>query len=299
MAPVLRRLAAIHSRVAASPSRLAAIAGRPGASPSHLGAIPMLIASGVALAACGGHGLPGTSTAQHTTSSSNAAHAASPPSAQRPAHASAAVARAQAFAHAVNLTAADVPGFAVSGEHKRHHEGAAEKRLERELHQCAGGAGVTGAKERSAIAEASSGTFERKGGIASQSVSSTVTVEPNAAAAARLLGALHSNTLRSCLSHAFAGLLRAQHIPGASIGAVSVKYGSPPAPGTNGGYALRVRTTIVVRQVPIPFYLDILGFVDGQAEVSMLAITIPQPLTASLEEHLYNLLLERARTHTA
>ncbi|HTA11955.1 MAG TPA: hypothetical protein VK765_00940 [Solirubrobacteraceae bacterium] len=284
MAPVLRRLAAI-------PSRLAASRGRPGA-------IPMLLACGAALAACGGHGSPNASSSARPAPSTKTAHTASPPSTQRPAHTSAAVAQAQAFAHAVNFQASDLPGFAVSSEHKHHHEGAAEKRLEQELHACAGGAGVTGTKEHSALAEASSGTFERKGGIASQSVSSTVTVEPSAAAATKLLGALHSTALRSCLSHAFSGLLRAQHIPGASVGAVSVKYGSPPAPGTSGGYALRVRTTIVVHQIPIPFYLDILGFVDGQAEVSMLAITIPQPLTATLEEHLYNLLLERARTHT-
>jgi predicted small lipoprotein YifL len=296
MAPVLRRLA-IPSRPAASPRR-------PAASPRRLAAIPVLLASGVALAACGGHGPLNTSPSSSATTSTKAARPgktarpASPPAARQPAHVSRAVARARAFVRAVNLQASDVPGFAVSGEHHQHHEGAAEKRLERELHACAGGLGVSpGAKEHTAIAEASSPTYERKAGIASQSVSSTVTVEASAAAAAKLLTALHSRTLQTCLSHAFAGLLRAQHISGASIGPVSVKYGSPPAPGTGGGYALRVRTTIVVHQIPIPFYLDILGFVDGQAEVSMLAITVPQPLTATLEEHLYELLLERTRSH--
>jgi hypothetical protein len=295
MAPVLRRLAAIPRRPAARLSRLAARHRR-------LGAIPMLLASGAALVACGGHSAPGASAA-HTTSTSsnsgNSAHRTTPPAAHSPAPTSRTVQQAQAFARAVNLQAADLPGFAVSSEHKPHHEGAAEKRLERELHECAGGSALATGKQRSAIAEASSPSYERKGGITSQSVSSTVTVEPNAAAASKLLSALHSSTLRNCLSHAFIGLLRAQHIPGASIGAVSVKYGSPPAPGTTGGYALRVRTTILIHQIPIPFYLDILGFVDRQAEVSMLAITIPQPLTASLEEHLYDLLLQRARSHTA
>lgn len=45
---------------------------------------------------------------------------------------------ARAYAH-VNLTAADVPGFAVSRK-SREHETAAERRLEREMVRCTGGA---------------------------------------------------------------------------------------------------------------------------------------------------------------
>ncbi|HEV3048395.1 MAG TPA: hypothetical protein VGY13_13665 [Solirubrobacteraceae bacterium] len=261
-------------------------------------ALPLLLALCVALAACGKGGHVVETSAGTSTSSTEAGHASARPSPKAAPAGSPAVARARAFASAVNLQAADLPGFTVAGERKHKHGNGSEQRLERELHACAGDA-LAHSSSNASLAEAGSSTFERKGGIASQTISSSVTVERSPAAAAKLLEALRNTRLRGCLGHAFEGLLHTQRIPGATIGPATIKFGSPPAPGMTGGFGLRVRTTLVVRRIPIPFYLDVLGFVDGPAEVSFLAISIPAPLPAQLEEHLFSVLEERARAHSA
>ena len=205
-------------------------------------------------------------------------------------------AQAQAFARAVNLTAGDVPGFSVSQTPVSEPESTAEKRFERGFRKCAG---ASLGDEAKPLAEASSSTFERKGGIADQSVSSSVSVERSSHSAAGWIAALRNRRLRGCLASAFRALLAGEHIDGAQIGPVSIKYGSPPAPGTSGGYALRVITNITVRRIPVPFYLDVLGFVDGPADVSLLTISIPSPFPAHVEESLFSLLLARAKARTA
>jgi hypothetical protein len=266
----------------------------------RVAAISLQLALCAALAACGkgGHlveASPSTGTSSAKASQPGAAAAPAPKAAPP---SSPALARARAFASAVNLQAADLPGFSISSEHKHKRGGESEQRLERELHACAGSA-LAHAGSSASLAEGGSSTFERKGGIASESVSSSVTVERSPAAAAKLLEALRNTHLRGCLAHAFGGLLHDQHIPGATIGPATIKFGSPPAPGMTGGFGLRVRTTIVTHGIPIPFYLDVLGFVDGPAEVSFLAISLPAPLPAAIEEHLFSVLEERARTHSA
>ncbi|HTU77864.1 MAG TPA: hypothetical protein VMF09_03820 [Solirubrobacteraceae bacterium] len=261
-------------------------------------AIPALLTSGAVLAACaGGHAASSGQTHSGTSAARIAGTSAAGVAGTSRAHArgsSAASARARAFAAAVNLRAADVPGFARSRARAPKRESASERNLEREFHRCAGGL-----DSGSPVAEAGSPTYERKVGLLNAGVSSSVTVERTAAAAARSLQALHSSHIRGCLSHVLELLFKGQRLAGAKVGAVSVRYGTPPAPGTAGGYGLRVKTTVTVRRVPIPFYLDVLGFVDGPAQVSLQASSIAAPLPAQLEEHLFTLLLERAKAHAA
>ncbi len=252
-------------------------------------AISVLLATGGLLSACGG-GVHAANGAHAGTASAPAGKSAAPASARR--GGSLARAQALAFARAVNLTAADVPGFRVST--RRAHEGATERRLEPELLRCVGPVGVAGA-----LAELSSQQFEQKAGIASQSVSSEVTVAHTSAQAARELAAFRSGHLQGCLSRYFDSLIKGQSLHGATVGPVASKHGLPPAPGTAGGFGLRFVVTVTLRGIQIPYYIDILGFVDGSAEVSLLSTGLPAPLPASTEEHLFTLLLERAKSHRA
>src|SRR5271156_4403943 len=156
----------------------------------RLVAVPVILAVGGLFGGCGksqpapavtvvkSAGTPGAATTTH--------HAKARPAKPSP-QVSPARARALAFARAVNLTANDLPGFSASSEHEAKHEDATEKRATQELHACAGESGA-----HPELAEVSSKSFERKAGIASQSVSSSVTVESTAAAAAELPKALHS-----------------------------------------------------------------------------------------------------------
>ena len=201
--------------------------------------------------------------------------------------------QAIAFAHAVNLRARDVPGFKVSSEHKER-ETPAEKRSGAELTRCAGGVGSS-----HQVAEASSKEFEREGNNSAQNVQSGVTVEQTPALAAKELAAIRSARGRTCLSHYVTLLFRGQKYEGASVGPVSISSGSPHAPGTTGGFALRITATITLHHIKIPFYMDFLGFVYGPAEVTLFSFSLPEPFPAATEERLFSLLLTRAKTHGA
>lgn len=196
--------------------------------------------------------------------------------------------QALAFARAVNLTAADVPGFTVSSEHQG--QTTREKRLERDLLRCVGPVGS--GKE---LAEESSKNFELKRGILELSVSSAVSVTQTPATAARELAAIRSPHIRICLSHYFGLLFRSQQYPGATVGPVSIASGNPPARGTTGGFGWRVTATLIVGGTTIPFYLDILGFVYGPSTVTLFSTGALRPFPAVAQQRLFSLLLSRAK----
>jgi hypothetical protein len=254
-----------------------------------LAAISALLAGGL-LAGCGGSGHSTPSAPSHPGTA--AGHTSVPG-----AHGSdgtGAPAKALAFARAVNLRAADVPGLRAGSSHA--HESAAEKRRERELLRCVG-SHPSSPGGPAALVEASSRNYERQQGLLSVGVSSEVTVARTPASAAGVLEALHSARLRGCLSRYFSLLLHGHSFSGAKVGAVSIKQGAPPAHGMTGSFGLRISAPIILHAIPIPFYIDILGFVDGRAQVSLFTYGLPRPFPAAAEEHLFSLLLTRARNH--
>jgi hypothetical protein len=199
--------------------------------------------------------------------------------------------QAVALAKAVNLRATDLPGFTASA--KRHRETQDEKRLGGELLRCVGVSGDGG------LVEASSRNFERRGTASVLSVSSNVGVARTSALAAQQLSKLRSGHTRECVVRYFSRLLKVQRL-GGTPGPVSIQHGTPPAPGTAGGFAWRIGATVTLqlgdgrlRAVPVPFYIDILGFVDGPAEVTLFSFGTPVPFPAAAQQHLYALLLAR------
>ncbi len=242
-----------------------------------------LVLSCALLAACGKSG--SASTASHSpaaTATTGATTRGSPTRAQ-----------ALAFAHAVNLTAADVPGFTPTP--KQHHESAGERRLEQELRACTGSQATGGS--RGAVAEAGSPDFELHRGILDLTVSSEVSVAQSAAQAAATLAATRSARVRACVSHYLGQLLKSQQYAGASVTGVSIASGTPPAPGTTGGFGWRVTARLAVRGLHVSFYLDILGFVYGPAQVTLSSSGAIRPFPASAQEELFSTLLARAKAH--
>jgi hypothetical protein len=245
------------------------------------------------LSACGKGAYTGAASSSSSSAGGSSAHSAthgdkagrgSPPSR----------ARALAFARAVNLTAADVPGFTPS--HKPNGESPAERRLQQQLRSCGGAAGA-GALKRSqgALVEASSPDFELHRSVLALSVSSEVAVAHTSAQAAATLAAIRNPRLRACFSRYLSSLLKSQHYPGAQVLGVSIAAGTPPAPGTAGGFAWRVTATLAIRTIHISFYFDILGFIDGPAQVTLTSSGTVRPFPARAQEQLYSQLLARAR----
>jgi hypothetical protein len=198
--------------------------------------------------------------------------------------------QAEAFVSAVNLRVGDVPGF--KGSTEREHETAAEKRLEQEMLRCAGWAGFG-----SGIAEGSSPSFKRETGKSALGVSSSVSVARSSAVAAKELAAMRSGRTKGCLSHYLDQLFKGQKDQGATFSPVTIVAVAPPAPGTSGSFGWVIAMTITLHRVALPVYLEILGFTNGPAEVTLFTSSLPTPFPSAIEHQLFSLLVERAKSH--
>jgi hypothetical protein len=205
-----------------------------------------------------------------------------------PVHAGAARARALTFARAINLRAADVPGF-VATDKGKEPETPAEKRLQAKLQAC-----VRPISTRP-VAEAGSPEFQRKAGLARATVHSEVTVAPSAAAARQELALIRSQRTRECVSGYIERLVESQRHPGASFGGVTVVQRTPRAPGAGGSFAWRISVPVTSHGLTIGVYFDIFGFVSGANEVTLSLSGVPAPPPAEAEEQLFVLLLERTK----
>lgn len=247
----------------------------------RISACSVIVAIGGLLAACGTDSHPApVSHARSTSASGTPGSSATGPISRR---------QAVAFAHTVNLRAADLPGFKVAADHE--HETAAEKRLEHEALRCAG---TPSASDQ--LAEASSKSFKFEHGVLAFSVSSSVGVARTAAIAAKELSAVRSRRTQGCLSHFLDELFKGREYHGASVSPFSITAVTPSAPGTTGSFGWRISAKVTTHRVAVPVYLELLGFVYGRSAVTLFTSAVPVPFPPVTEQHLFSLLLERA-TH--
>jgi hypothetical protein len=201
-------------------------------------------------------------------------------------------AEARAFVRAVNLTEADVPGLRTTHSKRQTHS-RREHLAEAQLSTCFAG-GPAGRHGAGALAEGSSSTFQGHAGSLTVSVGSNVSVSRSSQQARQVLRALRSSNSRRCLSNYVKALFSQESRGGVEVSRISIVAGTPPAPGATGGYGWRVRATFAAGAVQAPFTADILGFIDGAADVSLISTGFPVPFPAAVQERLYTLLLERA-----
>jgi len=244
-----------------------------------------LLGAGGLLALCallGGCGSGTTSSHPHARVARTAPRAGAGTSPTR--------AQAAAFAHAVNLTARDVPGFTASLRHEGETE--QEKRLQRSLRRCAGPLrfGVGRAQEPSA-------SFELKRDVLDLGVNSEVAVARTPALAASELHTIRGGRVKECFSRYLDMLLKGRRYRGARPGPVSIASGTPPAPGAQGSFGWRITATFSAGPIRLPLYVDILGFVLGPARVTLVSSGALRPFPAVLQQRLYTLLLARASAH--
>ena len=250
-----------------------------------------LLLAGALLAACG-KGSPTTSAGVRTVTvpgTSSSSPSKTPPAGQGGEQPSG-KRQALAFARAVNLTPADVPGFAATVKHDKNS--ASEKRLEHQMLSCAG----IGGSSRTVLEE-SSKNFKLKRQILDLGVSSEVAVQSSAADAQKALAAIRSAHVRSCFSAYLQQIFKGEQTKDATPGRVTIQSGTPPAPGMDGSFGWRVTATFLVRGIKVPIYLDFLGFVDGPSQVTLLSSGLLEPFPAAVQQHLFALLLARAKNH--
>lgn len=201
--------------------------------------------------------------------------------------------QARTLAREINLVAADLPGFTPKG-HESEHEAANEKRLGRDLARCAGVRRLDQLDEP----EAKSPNFERSSGLASESIQSGFSLVGSTRQAEEELSLLTGKRAAGCLTEYFMRALSgAKAAPGERFGDVHVATGRPPAGGVSGSFALRLTARLDLAGAQLPIFVDLLGFADGRAEVTLQAFGFPRPVPAALEQRLYRLLLQRTEQH--
>jgi hypothetical protein len=240
--------------------------------------ILVLVVVACGLTACG-------KSAQTTSSVSSATTAASPQVKQ-----SMTRSQAIAFAHAVNLRPADVPGFRASTE--KESTSAAEKHIEHELMRCLGASNRTS----KSLVEAKSQEFERETSGGHQSVNSEVEVMRSSTVAALVLAVVRSGRVQGCLSHYLALLFDTLKQKGVVVNHMAISRISAPLPATPSSFGYRITASFTVKGITVPFTIDIFAFLHGPAIITLFTAGVPEPFPAASEQQLFGLLVQRANT---
>jgi hypothetical protein len=237
-----------------------------------------------ALGACG----QGSSTVTNPTSSSSASTTPAGNGTLRT------KAQAVAFAEAVNLRPADVPGFRPAPSEQPR--GTGEQRLERAMLECVGL--LSGHDE---LAQVDSREFEQATVTGQLGVSSSVAVARTPAIAARGLTPTHnpqdSPRARACLAHSLSRDVERNPKGGPNILSLSASPERALAPGTGGGVVLRTVADVTLGSRPVPLSLDFYGFVCGQTQIGLFTTSLPGSFPSKSRQQLLSLLLARAKAH--
>jgi hypothetical protein len=185
-------------------------------------------------------------------------------------------------AAAINLTAADVPGFTGTP----HQVSAADRRNSDRLARCAGGTPPS-----TALADVYSPDFSKGNGTLL--VDSDVTVMPSTSDVARDVASLRSGRAESCFRRLI-GQELAQQLGSVKVSGLRVDRISSPAPGTDAAFGFRITLTITRAGKSTPLFSDLRGFAVGNVEVSLTTFGTGQPFPESDALRLFSLLVQRA-----
>jgi hypothetical protein len=197
-------------------------------------------------------------------------------------------AQATAYAHAVNLKPADLPGMRATRPEAEHVTAS----IDREATKCDGGvdpsrrvAQVHSARFAGAVA----GDFEQ--------ISSEVEVMPSAALIAQNNAAIRSPRGLRCVTRLLTQSLAGKSGSQGRYGTLKISKLPTPLAGVDETFGYRITTTVARGPAQIPIYIDLLGFISGAAEVDLTAIGAPQPVPEEAESHLLAVLYGRANAH--
>lgn len=195
-------------------------------------------------------------------------------------------AKATAAANAINLTAADLPGYTSTPNPTRSNA------LDQQLSACAG----TSAPSTD-IVNINSPSFARGSGLQQQTVASNVSVKPTDAIVRSDLAALRSSKAQDCLRKLIPGALSSSANAGVHFGAVQVTPVPVSVGGADGGFGYRIVVTATAAGQPFSVIVDEFGASAGREEISLNDFAIAKPVAPALEQRLFALLATRAGGH--
>lgn len=193
-------------------------------------------------------------------------------------------AQATAYARAVNLQPADLPGTSIVVDPEV--EAPAETQVEREERRCAG------VKARPGAAVAN--IYSAKVASGGTQFASAVEVLRSPIVATHNVAAERSQRGRACFQHFFPLALAAN---GPRVGTAKLNPLPFPLPRVRG-YGQEV--VVIEQGVPTSvghLHLDSFGFASGPAEVNLTVTFLHQPPSKATETQLLSLLYGRAKAH--
>jgi len=198
------------------------------------------------------------------------------------------VAQATTAADAINLTAADVPGSTASA----NPVSASDKASDAALAACSGGVSPS-----LQIVDLNSPSFASGTGLNQTQVSSSVMVLPTAAYVQQNLKALTSAKGHACLSTSLNKVLAQTTPQGVTFSSGAITTLPFSSANTDGGFGVRVTVNAVAAGQHIPFFIDVVGFAKGPAEVELQTLGISAPYPAAMEAKLLSILVANANAH--
>jgi hypothetical protein len=200
-------------------------------------------------------------------------------------------ARANAFAAAVNLTAADLPRFTPSPQ----RETAADRQNVAQLASCAGAVDPS-----RRIVDVHSDDFSRGSGLKVQQVNSSVDVLPSATLAQQDFTKFTLASARGCIATYVAHALAATTTTSSSVkfGTPSIRALTPPAGTGTNSFGYRFVIPLRAAGATINVYIDLLIHRAGPAEVAFNDSAIGTPFPPADQQRLFSLLVTRADAHS-
>lgn len=192
-------------------------------------------------------------------------------------------ARATAYAKAVNLKLADLPGMSVQSPEGDAPAGP----LGGEAARCSGAVNPA-----LMVARIRSANFS---GAAHELIRSTVIVWPSVALATRDQVVGRSQRALLCAQRLFSRELAQRIGVKLHVGQVRVSRRAP-LPGVPGSFGVRIETPILGAHTGSD-YVDAVAFVYGRSAVTLYATGVQRPVSEATERRLLALLYTRAEAH--
>jgi hypothetical protein len=199
-------------------------------------------------------------------------------------------AQATALGTAINLRPSDLAGYAATPG-----KPAASDRQSAASYAMCAGAADPGRR----VAEIRSDDFSVGGGLRAQQVNSSVTVMPSGELVAQDLRAIRSARGQACIASQLTRLFSTGAPTGVKFGTAKLGALAVPPGKTDGAFGYRVLIPGSAGGTAFRFYVDLLGFASGPAQVQLQALRVDQPFDAAAERRLYALLVSRARSAAA
>lgn len=195
-------------------------------------------------------------------------------------------AQALAFVHHVRLHASDLPGFTAKPAPVTHT--TLTKQLRSAFSSCLGTP-----LPHMRLAHSRSPRFESDAGA--ELIFTTARVWRSETSAVRQLTIARSARAGTCLTRTLTAYLKAGLRKRARIGTLTATRAAPQAPEMTGSFGWNLTVPIEAQGIALAMHASILGFQDGDGEAALTTLGVPEPISKTVQQHLFSLLLARAK----